>query len=222
MSGPQDENLALGDELALNDDDSLPWLESEDYDDDGGIDTGRIVSFAAILLLILALVIGAVWYFTNRTHDETHVADGSTVAAPEGPYKVRPEVAGGKQFAGTGDTSFAVGEGKSTESVIKDGQPESTARPTLSTRTTDETPIEQDGVGVQVGAYGSRGLAETGWVTLRNKTTLLNGVRHRVLKGQADIGTVYRLQAIAADLNEARSLCESLQGEGIACQVKRP
>ena len=40
MSGPQDENLALGDELALNDDDSLPWLESEDYDDDGGIDTG--------------------------------------------------------------------------------------------------------------------------------------------------------------------------------------
>ena len=222
MSGLQDENLALGDELALNDDDSLPWLESEDYDDDGGIDTGRIIGFAAILLVILALVIGAVWYFTNRTSDETHVADGSTVAAPEGPYKEHPVVAGGKQFAGTGDTSFAVGEGKTTQSVIKDGQPDSIARPTLSTRKTNETPVELDGVGVQVGAYGSRGLAETGWVTLRNKTVLLNGVRHRVLKGQADIGTVYRLQAIAADQAQARALCESLKGEGIACQVKRP
>jgi len=221
MSGPQDENLALGDELALNNDDSLPWLESEDYDD-GGIDTRRIIGFAAILLVILALVIGAVWYFTNRTSDETHVADGSTVAAPGGPYKERPDDAGGKQFAGTGDTSFAVGEGQSTEGVIKEGEPDSVARPTLSTRTTDDTPVELDGVGVQVGAYGSRGLAETGWVTLRNKTVLLNGVRHRVLKGQADIGTVYRLQAIAADLGQARALCESLKGEGIACQVKRP
>ncbi|MEP5937142.1 MAG: SPOR domain-containing protein [Erythrobacter sp.] len=222
IAGSGDESLELGDELALNDDDSLPWLESEDYDDDGGVDTSRIIGFAAILLVILALVIGAVWYLTNRTGDDALVADGSTIAAPEGPYKERPDEAGGKQFAGTGDTSFAVGEGQTTESVIKDAEPDAVARPTLSTRTTDDKPVAQDGVGVQVGAYGSRALAETGWATLRNKTVLLNGVRHRVLKGQADIGTVYRLQAVSGDLASARSLCEALKGEGIACQVKRP
>ena len=221
-AGSGDDSFELGDELALNNDDSLPWLESEDYDEDGGVDTARIVGFAAILLAILALVIGAVWYFTNRPADDNLVADGSTVEALEGPYKERPENAGGKQFAGTGDTSFAVGEGQTTEGTISEAVPDAAPRPTLSTRTTEDKPVAQDGIGVQVGAYGSRALAETGWVTLRNKTVLLNGVRHRVLKGQADIGTVYRLQAIAADLGAARSLCEALKGEGIACQVKRP
>ena len=222
MAGPGDDSLRLGDELALSDDDSLPWLESEDYDEEGGVDATRIIGFAAILLALLALVIGAVWYFTNRPSDEAFVPDGSTVAAPATPYKERPENAGGKEFDGTGDTSFAVGEGQATEGTVKQVEQATVARPTLGTRTTQDVPVTQDGVGVQVGAYGSRGLAEAGWVTLLNKSTLFSGVRHRVLKGQADIGTVYRLQAVASDLNAAISLCEALKGEGIACQVKRP
>ena len=44
---------------------------------------------------------------------------------------------------------------------------------------------------------------------------------HRAVEGKADIGTVYRLQAIAADLGAATALCNKLQGEGLKCQVKR-
>ncbi len=217
-----DDGFGMSDELALNDDESLPWLESEDYDEEGGVATSRIIGFAAVLLAILGMVVGGAWYLTNRPADPAIVADGSTIQAPEGEYKERPKDAGDKKFAGTGDTSYAVGEGQSTESTIAVAEPGPSIQPSLSTRTTQDKPIAADGIGVQVGAYGSRGLAEAGWVTLRNQTILLNGVRHRVLKGQADIGTVYRLQAIAGDLASAQSLCEALKADGIACQVKRP
>ena len=41
-----------------------------------------------------------------------------------------------------------------------------------------------------------------------------------MIEGKADIGTVYRLQAIAADAAAARTLCGQLRSAGLACQVK--
>jgi hypothetical protein len=41
-----------------------------------------------------------------------------------------------------------------------------------------------------------------------------------VVEGQADIGTVYRLQAITADAGAAHALCSQLKAAGLACQVK--
>lgn len=229
-SGGTYENGGAGDaELALSGNDSLPWLESDEYDpEEGAVDTTRIVTFAALLLLLLVAVIGGVWWYSNRVAGEQIVADGSTIEAPSGPYKERPEDAGGKTFAGTGNVAPQVGEGISREAVLAEGTgaqsaPETSAvpRPVIATRSSDEPAAAQDGVAVQVGAYGRRSAAETGWATLLRQTTLLNGVRHRVVQGQADIGTVYRLQAIAADLSAARELCNALKADGIACQVKQ-
>jgi hypothetical protein len=45
-------------------------------------------------------------------------------------------------------------------------------------------------------------------------------VSHRVIEGNADIGKVYRLQAVAGDTAGANALCGRLKGAGIACQVK--
>jgi hypothetical protein len=45
-------------------------------------------------------------------------------------------------------------------------------------------------------------------------------VKHRVVQGSADIGTVYRLQAVAPDAAAANALCSQLKAAGIACQVK--
>jgi hypothetical protein len=206
-------------ELALDNGDGLPWLESgeEDYEE-GAVDTGKIIGFAVIVLVILAVGVGGFWWYTNRANSVAHVADGSTVEAPEGPYKEKPEDAGGKTFAGTGNIAPAVAEGEQREVLLAQ---EAAPTPSIATRSSDDMPVEQDGVGVQVGAYGSRARAEAGWVTLRNQTTVLNGVRHRVIKGQADIGTVYRLQAVAGDIAAARSLCDALKADGLACQVKR-
>jgi len=41
------------------------------------------------------------------------------------------------------------------------------------------------------------------------------------VEGEADIGTVYRLQAVAGDAASANRLCSALKGDGVACQVKR-
>lgn len=219
MAWPGEEDQHSGDaELALDNGDGLPWLESGEKDyEEGAVDTGRIIAFAAIVLVFLGVGVGGYWWYTNRATGVEYVADGSTVEAPEGPYKEKPDDAGGKTFAGTGNIAPAIAEGEQREVRLAGEAP----APSISTRSTDDKPIEQDGVGVQVGAYGTRARAEAGWVTLRSQTTLLNGVRHRVIKGQADIGTVYRLQAVASDLAAARELCEALKADGLACQVKR-
>ncbi len=229
-------------ELDLSEDESLPWLESDEDDDHGGgVDSARIVGFAAILLVLLAAIIGTIWFVSNRTTDAELVADGSTIPAPDGPYKERPENPGGKEFAGTGNVAPAVGEGETRDSVIADGDGatsgaaagaassgssadsvnDSGTGPSIATRSTDEKPAASSGVGVQVGAYGTRAKAEAGWVTLTRQTSVLNGVRHRVQKGQADIGTVYRLQAVSSNLAAAQKLCSDLKADGVACQVKR-
>jgi len=225
MAWPGDGNSGQGGspqdaELALNDDDGLPWLESGDEDyDEGQVDTSRIIAFAAILLALLAVTIGVVWWYSNRNSNAEIVADGSTIKAPATPYKQKPKNPGGKEYAGTGNVAPGVGEGKATEGRLAVRDP--TPAPAISTRTIDEKPTQSSGIGVQVGAYGSRARAEAGWATLIRQTTALSGVSHRVVQGQADIGTVYRLQAVAGDLSSARALCDRLKADGLACQVKR-
>ena len=45
-------------------------------------------------------------------------------------------------------------------------------------------------------------------------------LKHRVVQGEADIGTVYRLQAVTSDLAAAKKLCQDLKAAGLNCQVK--
>jgi hypothetical protein len=70
---------------------------------------------AAVLggLAVLAALVGGMWYFTHRGASDAPTADGSTIAAPAEPMKEAPKDAGGKQFEGTGDSSFAVSQGQS-------------------------------------------------------------------------------------------------------------
>lgn len=215
-------------ELDLSEDDSLPWLESDEEDEAaGGFDTAQIIGFVAILLALLAGVVGGVWYFSNRSGDATLVADGSTIEAPEGPYKEKPEDAGGKEFAGTGNVAPAVGEGETREGVMADGGDAGSSSAGSSSDTSGagaeaaaNSSASTTGVGVQVGAYGSRARAEEGWATLTRSSEALSGVRYRIVKGEADIGTVYRLQAVAGDRAAADRLCSALKADGLACQVK--
>ena len=76
------------------------------------------------------------------------------------------------------------------------------------------------GTGVQIGAFSTRTAAEAAWTRYQGQHETLQGVGHRIVEGRADIGTVYRLQAIAGSAAAARSLCASLQARGLKCQVK--
>jgi hypothetical protein len=210
--------------LDLDDNERLPWLESVDDDEDEyeRSDTGRLVAFLVAGLVILAALVGGIWWATHRNAEPELQADGSVIPAPDAPYKQLPENPGGKTFAGTGDTSYAVSEGQSrppklaTDAAPSEPPPPMVAAPPAAMESPAPT-----GVGVQVGAYSSRTGAETGWTRLTQQhEELFSGLKHRVVEGRADIGTVYRLQALADDRAAANDLCRRLKAAGVACQVK--
>jgi hypothetical protein len=221
-----DDDLAgepAGDRLDLNDGDRLPWLESaDDIDADDGVDGGRVIGFVLLGVVALAMIVGAVWFATNRGGPGP--ADGSLIRAEAGPYKEKPEDPGGKTFAGTGDTSYAVAQGESRPGTMA-GSDKAPAQPAPNPAPSPavSTPPQPaaGGVGVQVGAYTSAADAEAGWSALASRLEVLSGLKHRVVEGQADFGRVFRLQAVAADLASANALCASLKAAGQGCQVKR-
>lgn len=209
-------------QLALEDDDDrLPWLESdEDYEEDYGDDSRRMFSFVLMGLIALAAIVGGIWWATNRTADPALVADGGTVAAPEGPYKVSPKDPGGKKMDGTGDSTFAVSAGQNRQAQL--GTKGEAPKPSVDLgkpgAAAPAAPV--GGTGVQVGAYSSKAAAEAAWSRMVQQHNMLSGVPHRVQQGQADIGTVWRLQAVAQNPEAAGQLCNRLRSAGLACQVK--
>lgn len=221
---------AGGERLALGDEERLPWLESADdidgEDEESG--NGRLIGFAVIGLVVLAALIGGIWYASNRSTGPAD-ADGSLIEASKEPYKVTPKDPGGKTFAGTGDSSFKVSDGEKPVAHLADSasptpaaaaSPAPAAKPSGAPQPKPAQPAVS-GVGVQVGAFSSNAAAEAGWQKLVANHEALKGLSHRVVEGKADIGIVYRLQAVAGDLASASSLCATLQAGGLKCQVKR-
>lgn len=226
-----EEHEVASDRLDFAEEERLPWLESADDDDadDDGADTGKLMAFLLGGLVLLAALVGGIWWMTHRTDETALQADGSVIEAPDRPYKEAPKDPGGKTFAGTGDTSYAVSEGQSTAPKLGagDAAPKpsvdlaaKTAPSPSATPAAKTTPVVA-GVGVQVGAYMSQSAAEAGWTRLSSQNPgLLGKVKHRVVEGRADIGTVYRLQAVPGDAAAANALCSQLKAAGVACQVK--
>jgi hypothetical protein len=237
-NGVGNDNFESG-RLALDDEDmSLPWLESDDDEiDQQGSGSGRLAMFAAGAFLLLALLVGGLWWVSNRSDGEL-VADGSTIKAPAQPYKEAPGNPGGKTFAGTGDTSFAVSVGQTRparlgleggvvredagleKAALTDIKPAATTAVSPTATPSAAATPQPKGIGVQVGAYSTQTAAQAGWTTLTQRYEALSGYQHRIVEGKADIGTVYRLQAVTADAASAQSLCAGLRAAGLSCQVK--
>jgi hypothetical protein len=217
-------------ELDLSDEDSLPWLEADEEDEGrSDIDIAQIIGFALILLTILACVVGGIWYYTNKSGNADVVADGSVIEAPAGPIKERPEDPGGKEFDGTGNVAPVVAEGGIREGVMdtegqgEAGQNAGDGTPNASEAAPNSGAAETTsagGVGVQLAAYSSRARAEQGWNDLRRRTDALDNARYRIEEGKVDIGTVYRLQAVATDRAAAERLCAAIKADGLDCQIK--
>ncbi len=211
------EQLALADE-----DERLPWLEGSDDeagDDYEGNQLASTLRLALIALVALGVIVGGIYWATHRNADQTMIADGSVVPADSGPYKEAPKDPGGKTFDGTGNTSFAVSEGKSKPAQMAASD---APKPPAPTPGASAAPAPASGgVGVQVGAFSSKDAAEAGWTKLGGQAGgALSGVSHRVIAGNADNGTIYRLQAVAPDNAAANALCGKLKSAGISCQVK--
>ena len=220
-------------ELDLGEEDvRLPWLEGDDEDEyEERANTGQLVMLMLLGLVALGLIVGGLWWALRDRPDAQLVADGETIAAPKTPYKTRPADPGGEVVAGTGNTSFAVAEGQ-TRQVSMDDAPVASPSPKASAPATasaspsagaspSAAAADPGGAGVQIGAYSNRDAAEKGWTKLSTQYAPLSGMNHRIVEGQADIGTVYRLQAVPGDVAAANRLCATLKGAGLSCQVKR-
>jgi len=221
--------------LDLGEEERLPWLESAEDLEAEQHNRGhhRLIAAAVVALIVLALLVDGIYWVTHRG-GSAKPADGSLIEASKDPYKVAPNDPGGKKFAGTGDSSFKVSQGEHPDASLAGSAgttpppaaaPAPSATPSLAAKNTAHevapTKPAGSGVAVQVGAYSSNALAEAGWSRLTAGHDLLKGLGHRVVEGKADIGTVYRLQALAADGSAATSLCSHLEADGVKCQVKR-
>ena len=225
--------------LDLGEEERLPWLESaDDFEappQAGG--TRKLLTFGVVALIVLGLLVEGVSWFTHRG-SPAKPADGSLIEASKDPYKVAPSDPGGKQFAGTGDASFKVSQGEHPDARLAGNAgttpapaasssvaaPTAKAEPAPKPAPAAATPAPAHAAGevaVQVGAFSTEPLAQGAWTRLSAAHDLLKSVNHRVVEGKLDIGTVYRLQALTANLGAANSLCSRLEAEGVKCQVKK-
>jgi len=222
------ERLRLGD-----DDERLPWLESDDDYADDVVDTGRIAVVALLGLLAVLAVVGLFWWVGRDAPDAELLADGSTIEAPAEPFRARPEDPGGIAAEGTGDVSYEVGEGQNRETQVGPSAPAPTplptptpsasaaaasARPSIDRNQAAAAPAG-GGIGVQVGAYSSRATAEAGWAQLTRQHEALAGVNNRIVQAQVDGNTVFRLQAVAGTTAAAETLCRAIKSSGGDCRV---
>jgi hypothetical protein len=226
QSGPKDSGSAsFGDELDFARDDRLHWLEADgDEYVYAQVDTGRVLIFALIVVLLLGIIGGGVWWMVHSKHATSVLADGSTLPAPLQPYKEAPKNPGGKTLAGTGDTSYAVAQGLDS-AVQPYGAAEGLSPSESAENAKPIAPSPQalggtGGVSAQLGAYGTPAAAEAAWSRFVGQGEALKGVSHRVVEGKADIGKVYRLQVSAGSEAGANALCSRLKASGIPCQVK--
>jgi hypothetical protein len=163
ISATEFDEAAQSARLALGDEERLPWLESADdvdYDEPAS-NNGRMIAFGALALLLLAAIIGGIYWLSHREAPQT-AADGSLIEASKEPYKIAPQDPGGKTFQGTGDSSFKVSEGEKPGANLADGAATPAPKPGAATppkapfaaAATPATVPATGGVGVQVGAFG--------------------------------------------------------------------
>jgi cell division septation protein DedD len=141
------------------------------------------------------------------------VADGGLIGASDQPYKQAPANPGGKQFEGTGDPASPRRRARiippsSPPAMARPSPPRRSKRPRLTPNPRPSLPppppaaaAEDAGPAggvVQIAAYSNEAQARSGWDHLVQQHEMLKGMNHRIVQGQSDIGTVFRLQLLAS------------------------
>ena len=133
----------MADHMDLREEDRLPWLETVESDDREGPPVARVVALVVLGLGLLAAIIFGVYTLQNRAPS----GDGQLIAAPAGPYKVKPDQVGGLKVNGEGNSAIATSAGKGAGNGAIDltGVPEAPVAGTRSTAAT--TPATDDPAG---------------------------------------------------------------------------
>lgn len=236
-------------EVGPEDGDKLPWLEAvEDEDDRGGPSAAKLIAALVVGLLAIGAIVGGLFWLGNRDGGVTHAAgQPELIAAPEGPYKVKPTEPGGMAVEGRGDTRFATSEGEDPNARINvDAIPEAPVAGARGTRAgaeaagTQRQPVEDTrvaaqeqpaatppapapaaagGATVQLGAFSSNASAEAAWKSLSGRFAVLKPLSHSVEGATVGGKSVFRLRAGVANRAAARELCGRLTVAGESCVI---
>lgn len=222
--------------------DKLPWLEpveEERVEAGSGPSTGKVVGLVLIGLVVLGLIIGGYSWLSRPAATE---GGGELIAAPEGPYKVKPDDPGGMEVEGKGDTAFAASVGAEPSGRIDTSAvpeaPVAAARPTAKTgpaqpvasppeeasdligsgqrlQTADDNIVpEARGGTIQLGAFSSQASANSAWKALSSRFRYLEPLGHSVIPVQSGGRTLYRLRASGPG---AVDICRRLTVAGETC-----
>lgn len=228
-------------ELGLQDEDRLPWLEAveNDDEDEDGLSSGKMMGFLIAGILALGVIVGGVWWL--RSQQQTPQGDGTLIAAEQGDYKVKPDSPGGMKVEGQGDATFAASEGAEANGKVDTAaQPEAPVAGQKASVTAAPKPVPAKAVvkaevppsggtlkppavatagggWVQLGAYGSEATANSAWKALAAKNPSLAKLPKTVVAAKVGGATFYRLRANAGSPASATELC----GQVSNCMVVR-
>lgn len=236
------------DPYALSDEDRLPWLEPvDDVEAPAPGGAGRLIGFALVALVVLGIAFGGVWLWQSRTVEPT--GSGELIAAPAGPYKVRPAEEGGMTIEGEGDMAFAASQGREAEGALDmTAVPEAPIdrapvpapapqpvgeKPTASASAAVAkggqvvakappaaiAPEGPAGATVQLGAFATQEIARKTWEQASKRFAYLADRTESIVKADVNGRTYYRLRVGTGSAAEAKDVCARLAVAGEKCLV---
>ncbi len=228
------------DDPAFDNDDRLPWLEAVEEDGgEGGPSALKLIVAVLIGLAAIGGIVGGIFWLGNR--DGAENAAPELIAAPDGPYKVKPDSPGGMAVEGQGETAFDAAQGGTPNASIdttavaeapvtaqpKGQAPAAAAQespllkapaPTNAPAAKPETPAAPAAAGggatIQLGAFPSGAAAEKAWKALSGRFAYLAPLSHNVVVAQVNGKTYYRLRASGPG---AAGICGRLKVAGEQC-----
>jgi cell division septation protein DedD len=106
------------DRLGPDDEDRLPWLEPVEEDvEESGLNPARLVMGLVIALLVLALIVGGIFWLRGRGGAGA-TGDGSVIKAPDSYYKERPQSPGGMDVGSGDEIVYSASKGNEVDSNI--------------------------------------------------------------------------------------------------------
>ena len=225
-------------DIRADEDDRLPWLEAVEEDgDEGGPSALKLIVAVLIGLAAIGGIVGGIFWLGNR--DGAAGGPPETIAAPEGPYKVKPDSPGGMKVEGQGATAFDAAQGGTPNaSIDTDAVPEApvTAQPKAAPPAAKEPPILKapeptnapapkastpatspaagGGATIQLGAFPNAATAEKAWKALAGRFAYLAPLSHSVVSANVNGKTYFRLRASGPG---AAGICGRLKVAGEQC-----
>jgi hypothetical protein len=207
-------------------DESLPWLEAvEDENDAPRLSARKMLAALAVVLLAAALVAGTLFWL-GRQSGNGGSGPPELIRAEAGPYKVKPAEPGGLDVAGESGTAYATGAGEETDAQLDlDAVPEEpiarpqpkAAEPAVEAEKPAREPAPPVGPTIQLGFYPSEATANASWTALSTRFSVLAGANKIVVPYQGG----FRLRAGLGSSAEAARACQLLKVAGEACFVVR-